>query len=170
MKLSRILWGSWTWKPFCVPHFLFEGNRLQPPWSSLSSKGQVQTVANQGREGRQRQGRSSQETIVWAWDRILVPPQGIHINSIFELFCRTRTPQQMEDVIYLMKHSSFQREDQETAWGQIKGMQALQTPWSLSATPPPTIAIKLLTKFPLGWDPEFCRARAHCVPLCLAKQ
>ena len=30
----------------------------------LSSKEQVQTVTNQGREGMQRQGRSSQESIV----------------------------------------------------------------------------------------------------------
>ena len=37
---------------------------IQPPWPSLSSKEQVQTVANQGREGMQRQGRSSQESIV----------------------------------------------------------------------------------------------------------
>ena len=50
-----------------------------------------------------------------------------------------------------MQHSSFQREGQETTWGQIKGTteahqditwgqikgrQALHTPWSLSATPP----------------------------------
>ena len=40
------------------------GNRPQPPWPSLSSTGQVQTVANQGREGMQRQGSSSQKTIV----------------------------------------------------------------------------------------------------------
>ena len=31
LKLSRTLWGSWAWKPFCVPCFLFVGNRLQPP-------------------------------------------------------------------------------------------------------------------------------------------
>ena len=37
---------------------------VQPPRPSLSSKGQVQTVANQGREGMQTQGKSSQETTV----------------------------------------------------------------------------------------------------------
>ena len=57
----------------------------------------------------------------------------------------------MKDVNYLMKYYSFQREDQETTWGQIKGnteahqeitwgqikgMQALHTPWSISATLP----------------------------------
>ena len=78
VKLKRTLWGSWTQKPFCVPCFLFLGNRLQPPWPSLSPKWQVQTVANQGREGMQRQGRSGQETIAPPWERVLVPPQGIH--------------------------------------------------------------------------------------------
>ena len=36
---------------------------LQPPWPSLSCKGQVQTVADQGRKGMRRPGRNSQETI-----------------------------------------------------------------------------------------------------------
>ena len=45
---------------------------LQPPGPSLSSKGQLWTVANQGREEMQREGRSN--------------------NNIFELFCRTKTP------------------------------------------------------------------------------
>ena len=80
MKPSRMLLGSWARKPFCVPRFLFVGNRLQPPWPSLSSKGQVQTVANQGREGIQVQGKGSQETIAQPWDRILVPPQWINIT------------------------------------------------------------------------------------------
>ena len=47
---------SWAQKPFCVPPNLFVGNRLETPGSSLSSKGQIQTVANQGSEGMQRQG------------------------------------------------------------------------------------------------------------------
>ena len=49
--------------PLCVPHFLFVGNMLQPPRPSLSSRGQIQTVANQGSEGMQKQTRSSQETM-----------------------------------------------------------------------------------------------------------
>ena len=36
---------------------------LQPPRPSLSSRGQIQTVANQGSEGMQKQTRSSQETM-----------------------------------------------------------------------------------------------------------
>ena len=46
-------------KPFRVSHFLLLGNKLQPPWPSQSSKGQVQTVSNQGREGMRRPGESS---------------------------------------------------------------------------------------------------------------
>ena len=102
---------------FWVPHYLFVGNRLQPPWPSLRSKRQVQAVADQGREGTERQRRSSQETVVqgtalevqWLgllasnaggmgsipdrgtktpqatetaqpWDRVLVPPQGMHVT------------------------------------------------------------------------------------------
>ena len=38
MKQSRTLCGSWAWKPLRVLCFLFEGNRLQPPWPSLNSK------------------------------------------------------------------------------------------------------------------------------------
>ena len=52
---------------YCVgsslcPMFLV-GSSLQfpPGTTSLSSKGQIQTVANQDREGIQRQGRSSQK-------------------------------------------------------------------------------------------------------------
>ena len=37
---------------------------IQPPQPFLSSKGYVQTVANQGRERMQKQKRSSQETMV----------------------------------------------------------------------------------------------------------
>ena len=62
-KPSRTLWGSWAWTLFCVPCFLIVGNRLQSPRPSQSSKGQFQTVANQGREEMLKQGRGSQETM-----------------------------------------------------------------------------------------------------------
>ena len=52
---------------------------IQPLWPSLSSKGQVQTVADQERKVMQRLGRNSQETTVQPWGRMLVPSQGIHI-------------------------------------------------------------------------------------------
>ena len=85
------------------------------------------------------------------------PSRGTH-NNIFELFYRTKPPTN-EGVNYLMKHSSFQREGHslitmrtreghQTTWSQIKGMQALHTPWSLSQLHPWTMAIKPLTKSP----------------------
>ena len=40
------------------PRLLLAGNKLQPPEPSLSSKGQVQTVADQGRQGMQTRGSS----------------------------------------------------------------------------------------------------------------
>ena len=84
--------------------FLSPLSWLQPPWPSLSSKGEIRTVAKTGREGMQKQGRGSQEIIVQAWGRVLVPLQGIHItNSLSSLRCQ---------------HSSYQR---KTTWGYIKG-------------------------------------------------
>ena len=50
---GKTLWDSWVWKTFC-PQFLV--GKLQPPWSSLHSKGQI---ANQV--------RSSHKTI---WGKI----------------------------------------------------------------------------------------------------
>ena len=100
MKLSRTLWGSWAWKPFCVPHFLFLGNRPQPPWPSLSSKGQIPTATNHGREGRQRQGRSGQKTIVQPWS-----------GSWFYL--PTKTPNKRKMLTPIMP--------EKPTWGQIKG-------------------------------------------------
>ena len=51
--------------PFCIPRFLFVENRLHSvTLHSLSSKGQIQTnsfLAYRGREGMQKQRRSSEE-------------------------------------------------------------------------------------------------------------
>ena len=60
-------------------------------------------VATQGREGMQRQGKSSQEIIVTPWDRVLVPPQGIHI-TLFLSSLQTLISQQNGRC----QHSSFQ--------------------------------------------------------------
>ena len=85
-----------------VPHFLFLGNKLQPPWPSLSSKeqllirkgGDAETGEEQSRDNSaalgQGPGFSSRDT---------------HNNN-FEPFCRTKTPNKWKN--YLMKHSSFQ--------------------------------------------------------------
>ena len=77
LKPSRTLWGSWAQKAFLCPLFLV-GSRLQPPWSFF--KGQIWTVANPGMKGVQSQGRSSEETIVQPWSRVLTPSQGKHIT------------------------------------------------------------------------------------------
>ena len=51
-ETQRDLVGLLGKNPLCVPHFLFVGiGFLQPPWPSLNSKGQVQTVANQRKGG-----------------------------------------------------------------------------------------------------------------------
>ena len=45
-----------------------------------------QAVANHGREGMQRIGRSSQDKIVRAWGRVLVPSQVVHITVSLSFF------------------------------------------------------------------------------------
>ena len=64
MKLSRALCGSWIQKFFCGPHFLSVGNRLHSASMTFPEfqKAGSRRVTNLGREGMQRQGRSSQET------------------------------------------------------------------------------------------------------------
>ena len=81
-------------KTFPCPAFscLQEIGFIQPPRPSRSCKGQVQTVADQGREGMQRQGRNSQETIPQPWGRVPVPPQGIHITISLSSSADTETP------------------------------------------------------------------------------
>jgi len=65
MKPSRTLWGSWAQELFLSASLTFP-----------ESKGQIQTVAHQRREGMQRQERRSQETIVQAPGRVLVCLKG----------------------------------------------------------------------------------------------
>ena len=98
MKLSRTLWGSW--EPFCVPHFLFLGNRPQPPWPSLSSTGQIPTATNRGREGMWRRGRSRQETAVQ-------PGAGPWLSL------PTKSPNKWKMLTFFMP--------EKPPWGQIKG-------------------------------------------------
>jgi len=70
--------------------------RLEQDHVRLLDREASQTVANLGREETQRQGRSSQETIVQPWGRILVLPQGIHIKlSLSSL--ENYNPQQVEE-------------------------------------------------------------------------
>ena len=57
---------------------------------------------SQGREGMQKQGRSSQETAVQIWGRVLAQPQGIHITISSEFFIKP-------PINGSCQHSSFQR-------------------------------------------------------------
>lgn len=78
--------------------FLFVGNWHYTASQTLgSSKGKIQTVANQVREGMQKQRRSNQGTIEQPWGRVPVPSQGIYISNIFEFFSRNWGPTQVKD-------------------------------------------------------------------------
>ena len=89
LKPSRTMWGSWSWKPFHVSHFLFVQYRLQPLWP-LSSKGQVQTIANQGMEGMQRQEEQLNRSVPGSWFCL----KGYTWQYL--LFHRTKTPNKWE--------------------------------------------------------------------------
>ena len=72
----------------------------------------------------------------------------------------------MDDANYLMKYSTFQREGhslitlritdtpQKTTWNQIKGTQAIGTPW-FKATQPLNHCYKTPHQSLLGWDTVF---------------
>ena len=64
-----------------------------------------ETVANQGRQGMQRQGRSSQETTVWPQGSVLVPPEGIHViislRTLQNCNPPPHSPPNMEDISIL---------------------------------------------------------------------
>ena len=174
LKPSRTLWGSWAQNSFWVPiSCLQEIGFIQPPWSSPSSEGQVQTVANQGREGMQRQGRRSQDTIVQPWGRVLVPPQGIHITISLSCFADTEIPTRWEK----LKLCCPQACRPQTSWNWMvddadscllprQPIRRMSTSWS---HPPWTITIKLLTTHSRSGH-TVLRTQAHRAPFCLAKQ
>ena len=54
---------------------------------------------------------------------------------------------------------------QETTWGQIKGVQALHTTWSLSAAPPLNHCYKTPHQIPLCWDTVLRSTSPLCPPL-----
>ena len=68
--LSQLLWnqpgphGTPEQKPFCFPHFFFLGNKLQPLWPSLHSKGQVkkELLIRERRGYREREGQSGNQS------------------------------------------------------------------------------------------------------------
>ena len=68
--------GSWAYMPFCVPRFLFLGNKLQPPWTCLSSKDCFKQWLIRVRRGC-RDPREAGENNSAAFGQDMVPPQGI---------------------------------------------------------------------------------------------
>ena len=181
MNSSRTLWGSWAQKSFHVPctslsmspvSYLYEIGFLQPPWPSLSSKGQVQIVANQSSEGMRRQGRSSQDTRGQPWNRVLVPPQGYLTIPIFELFCRTKAPTKwkMLTTWWSILHSreKVTEAHHKTTWRHmtsgLKECRPCRHPDPYQQPCPSTI---ILSTNPPGLGHTVLRALAR---LCLEKQ
>ena len=88
--------GLWSTDLLCVLHFLSVGYRLHSASLTFPEfQGWIQTIANQGREGIQKQRRNNQ-MVVQPWDRVLVPTQRNMHNNVFE-FYRTGAPTQVED-------------------------------------------------------------------------
>lgn len=75
---GKTLWDSWVWKTFCSPFLVC---KLQPPWSSLHSKGQI---ANQVRSshktiwGKIKGARDTHPEPVHALILSATPPTLIH--------------------------------------------------------------------------------------------
>ena len=78
-----------------------------------SSKGQVQTVDNQGREWIHTREEQSRDNSVALGQG---PGSSLrNIHNTFEPFCRTKTPNTWKN--YLMKHS--QKNHQNHSWGPL---------------------------------------------------
>lgn len=69
-------WGSWAHRPFCVPHCFFLGSKPWPPGPPLSSKGQVQTVANRGKGGDAEAREEPSRNDSGGLGQVLAPPPG----------------------------------------------------------------------------------------------
>ena len=64
----------------------------------------------------QKQGRSSQETIVQPWVRVLVPPQGIYITITLNSSAGNKTPTQVEDVNFRLSTRSLENHPVTSDW------------------------------------------------------
>ena len=161
LKPSRTLWVSWPWKLFWVPHFLTSPSFQKAGWNSCwwGKRADMETRGGYPRNdsaAREQGPGSTQET-----------QMTIFLSSSAEW-----KPQQLEDVSYLMKHSSLQREGHslitlrareahpETMWGQIKGVQALHTPQSFPAAPPLNHCCTTPHQVPLDWDTQVLRDKS----------
>ena len=87
LKLRQMLWGPPGYRCFLC-FLLFVGKRLQPPRPSLSTNRQLQTVANQGKEGMQKQEEQPRNKSAALEECLGSPSRDTHTN-IFEFFCRS---------------------------------------------------------------------------------
>ena len=110
LKWSRTQWVSWALKLFCVPRFLIAGSRLHTasktfPGTQRAGSNSCSSV--RGGDAETREERS--ETIVQAWDRVLVSLQVIHITISLGYFTdtETTTPHQLEEVNCMLSTSTW---------------------------------------------------------------
>ena len=100
----------------------------------LSPKGQIRTVANQGREGMQRREKQPRNNSAGLGEGPGSALRDTH-NNIFELFYRTKTPNKQKMLAFFIPEKTTwgqikgtREAHQEITWDQIKGVQALHTP------------------------------------------
>ena len=144
------------------------------PWvPTVATVGQVQIGANQGREGMQRQGRNSQETIVQPWERVLVPPQGTFITIFLSCFAGTETPTRWEKLTLCYPWAcrpqtgwNQKADDADSRLPHHQPIRRMSMSWS---HPLWTIIIQVLTTHSRLVH-TILGALAHCGTLCLAKQ
>ena len=139
---------------------------VQPPWPSLSSKEQVQTAANQGKEGMQRPGRRLQNSAALRRGPGF-SSRDTH-NNIFELFCRTNTCTQRKtlttwrNLLHSRKREGHENQPRRQFWKRMKACVYLILicgpifPFKIKR-PPPTLS-------------KEAQSLACCGFLCLAKQ
>ena len=83
--------------PLCVPRFLFVGNRLHLTSMTFPEFQRAGSVANQGREGMQRQGWEQSRNKNEALGQGPGSSSRNIRNTILELFCRTKAHTQVEE-------------------------------------------------------------------------
>lgn len=125
-------WGSWAHRPFCVPHCFFLGSKPWPPGPPLSSKGQVQTVANRGKGGDAEAREEPSRNDSGGLGAGPGPSSRNTDNDISEFFHR-RTPPNTWTVC--RKPPSFRKDHHQTARHQLGRQRQLTNPRSLSAAP-----------------------------------
>ena len=92
IKPSRALGGSWAQKPFCVPHFLFLGNRPHSASMTYPKFQRAGSNSSQSGKGGDAEIREKSRGNSAGLEQSPGSPSRITLNNIIELFCRTKTP------------------------------------------------------------------------------